>query len=160
MVDSSLFWLSIVSAVIVIFTFVIGILAPKSMSYSLLDLSSKLKDINSDDGDLTRRVNSTRKDKIGKGNSATKTSVDLSHKTLEALEKITEASKLVSDVAAQTATATEEQKQVSEDVSKNLTIMSDQTRANHDVSENNVKASESTMHLATDLSNTVTRFKL
>ena len=97
---------------------------------------------------------------IGKGNSATKTSVELSQKTLEALEKISEASNRVSDVAAQTATATEEQSQVSDDVSKNLTVMSDQTKVNHDVADKNSHSSETTMQLATALSDSVTRFKL
>ncbi|MDT0603692.1 methyl-accepting chemotaxis protein [Thalassotalea castellviae] len=97
---------------------------------------------------------------IGKGNAATKTSVELSQKTLEALEKISEASNRVSDVAAQTATATEEQSQVSDDVSKNLTVMSDQTKVNHEVAGKNSYASETTMQLATALSNSVTRFKL
>lgn len=97
---------------------------------------------------------------IGKGNAATKTSVELSQKTLEALEKISEASNRVSDVAAQTATATEEQSQVSDDVSKNLTVMSDQTKVNHEVAGKNSNASETTMQLATALSNSVTRFKL
>jgi len=97
---------------------------------------------------------------INKGNSATQTSVELSQKTLEALEKITAASTRVSDVAAQTATATEEQSQVASDVSENLTIMSDHINRNHAVSEQNSQLAGETMGLATDLSNSVTRFKL
>jgi len=97
---------------------------------------------------------------INKGNSATQTSVELSQKTLEALDKITVASTRVSDVAAQTATATEEQSQVASDVSQNLTIMSDHINRNHEVSEKNSQLAEETMGLATTLSDSVTRFKL
>ncbi len=97
---------------------------------------------------------------INKGNSATQTSVELSQQTLEALEKITDASTRVADVAAQTATATEEQSQVAHDVSENLTVMSDHTKTNHDISEQNSTLAESTMSRATALSNSVTRFKL
>jgi methyl-accepting chemotaxis protein len=97
---------------------------------------------------------------INKGNSATQTSVELSQQTLEALDKITLASTRVSDVAAQTATATEEQSQVASDVSKNLTIMSDHINRNHEVSEKNSQLAGETMGLATTLSDSVTRFKL
>ncbi|MCJ8318247.1 MAG: methyl-accepting chemotaxis protein [Colwellia sp.] len=97
---------------------------------------------------------------INKGNAATQVSVELSEKTLEALDKIHEASNRVADVAAQTATATEEQSQVADDLSKNLTMMSDQTKENHDVSHENSQLAEATMELATKLNDSVTRFKL
>jgi len=97
---------------------------------------------------------------INKGNAATQTSVEYSKKTLGALKTITTVSQKVSDVAAQTATATEEQSQVAEDISKNLTIMSDHTKSNHAISEENGDLAESTMTLAKALSDSVTRFKL
>ena len=54
----------------------------------------------------------------------------------------------------------EQQSQVSEDVSKNLTILSDHTRGNHQSSQNNEEMANSTMELATTLSDSLTRFKL
>jgi methyl-accepting chemotaxis protein len=97
---------------------------------------------------------------ISEGNSATESTVALSQKTLESLEKISEACANVSNVAAQTATATEEQSVVAEDISENLTVLSDQTKANFNIAENNGNQANTTMALATELSNSVTRFKL
>lgn len=97
---------------------------------------------------------------ISKGNMATQTSVDCSQQTLNAFDRIAIVAKKVSDVAAQTATATEEQSQVTQDISKNLTIMSDDTHENYEVSTQNGQAANDTMALATELSNSVTRFKL
>ena len=64
-VDNRILVLSIISGIIVILTFSIGIAAPKAMADALHNLSDKLKALNSGDGDLTRRINSTRKDEIG-----------------------------------------------------------------------------------------------
>ena len=97
---------------------------------------------------------------INTGNSATQSTVLLSQKTLTALNDISAASSRVSDVAAQTATATEEQSLVAEDVSKNLTILSDRTKSNFDIAQENGQMANSTMKLATTLSDSVTRFKL
>ncbi len=97
---------------------------------------------------------------INKGNAATKNSVELSNQTLEALDKINQAADRVSSVASQTAAATHEQSQVAEDVSKNLTIMADHTKLNYEVSQSNGVLSADVMALATQLSNSVTRFKL
>ena len=84
----------------------------------------------------------------------------MSQQTLESLEKISEACSNVANVAAQTATATEEQSVVAEDISENLTVLSDQTQANFNIAENNGNQANTTMALATELSNSVTRFKL
>jgi len=97
---------------------------------------------------------------ISQGNSATESAVSLSKQTLESLEKISDACSNVSNVAAQTATATEEQSVVAEDISQNLTGLSDHTQANFDIAENNGNQANTTMALATELSNSVTRFKL
>ncbi|MBU2894213.1 methyl-accepting chemotaxis protein [Colwellia sp. D2M02] len=97
---------------------------------------------------------------INKGSSSTQASVELSQRTLTALQQISDAATRVVDVAAQTATATEEQNQVAADVSKNITTMSDQTKQNHQVAEENGNLAGSTMVLATKLSDSVTRFKL
>ena len=74
---------------------------------------------------------------ISQGSTATESTVELSQKTLEALDNINAACVRVSDVAAQTATATEEQSQVAEDVSKNITELSDQTTSNYQMAKNN-----------------------
>jgi methyl-accepting chemotaxis protein len=97
---------------------------------------------------------------ISEGNSATESTVALSQQTLESLEKISEACSNVANVAAQTATATEEQSVVAEDISENLTVLADQTQANFNIAENNGNQANTTMALATELSNSVTRFKL
>jgi len=64
-VSSSLIVLMIISAIVIILTLLAGISAPKAMSNALLALSKQLKELNSGDGDLTRRINSQRKDEIG-----------------------------------------------------------------------------------------------
>ena len=97
---------------------------------------------------------------ISEGNSATESTVALSQQTLESLEKISEACSNVANVAAQTATATEEQSVVAEDISENLTVLADQTQNNFNIAENNGNQANTTMALATELSNSVTRFKL
>ena len=97
---------------------------------------------------------------ISQGSSATESTVALSQQTLESLEKISDACASVSNVAAQTATATEEQSVVAEDISENLTVLADQTQTNFNIAENNGNQANTTMALATELSNSVTRFKL
>jgi len=97
---------------------------------------------------------------INTGNAATQSTVELSQKTLTALDAISSAAVRVADVAAQTASATEQQSQVAEDVSKNLTILSDHTRNNHECAQENGTMASSTMEHATTLSDSVTRFKL
>ena len=97
---------------------------------------------------------------ISEGSSATESTVALSQLTLESLEKISDACANVSNVAAQTATATEEQSVVAEDISENLTVLADQAQTNFNIAENNGNQANTTMALATELSNSVTRFKL
>jgi methyl-accepting chemotaxis protein len=43
----------------------LGVYAPRAMSVSLLELANELKGLNSGDGNLSRRINSHRKDEIG-----------------------------------------------------------------------------------------------
>jgi methyl-accepting chemotaxis protein len=95
---------------------------------------------------------------INIGNDATQSTVDLSQKTLGALEKITQASQRISDMAAQTATATE-QSQVAEDFNRNLTMVADKTKENVAISEGNGEVAANAMILTTELSNSVIRFK-
>ncbi len=64
-VSSSQFILLIISIVVVGATLVSGIIAPKAMADALERLSEKIRDLNSGDGDLTKRIASTRKDEIG-----------------------------------------------------------------------------------------------
>lgn len=97
---------------------------------------------------------------ISAGKEATTTSVELSQKTLEALEQITQASTRVADVASQTATATEEQSQVAQDVSQNLTLLADQTQENMQEAQQNGETSQTANQLAYALANSVGRFKL
>jgi len=57
--------LTVISTVIVALTLFTGIAAPKAMADALENLSSKLKELNSGDGDLTKRIHTNRKDEIG-----------------------------------------------------------------------------------------------
>lgn len=57
--------LTTISIVVILFTLIVGVTAPKAMADALNNLSTKLKGLNSGDGDLTRRINSSRKDEIG-----------------------------------------------------------------------------------------------
>ncbi|MDO6427661.1 HAMP domain-containing methyl-accepting chemotaxis protein [Thalassotalea sp. 1_MG-2023] len=57
--------LIIISVIVVILTATVGVLAPKAMADALESLSIKLKELNSGNGDLTKRLNSSRKDEIG-----------------------------------------------------------------------------------------------
>lgn len=97
---------------------------------------------------------------ISQGKEATSVTVELSHKTLESLDQITQASARVSDVATQTATATEQQSQVAQDVSQNLTQLADQTQDNLQEAKQNGETSKTANQLANGLANSVNRFKL
>lgn len=57
--------LMIFSVFIVCLTLAVGILGPKSLSSLILALSNEIKGLNSGDGDLTRRIQSKRRDEIG-----------------------------------------------------------------------------------------------
>lgn len=97
---------------------------------------------------------------IAAGSEASQSTVALSQKTLEALEKINQASSKVADVAVQTATATEEQSQVADEISNNLNVLAQHTQENYEVAENNGALAEKTMVSVKVLSDSVTRFKL
>jgi methyl-accepting chemotaxis protein len=99
-------------------------------------------------------------DSISKGSGLTEATVNLSQQTLTALENIGQACGRLSEVAIQTATATEEQSQVAEDISSNLTVLSDETKESFEVAQSNGVQANDTMGLATELSDSVTRFKL
>ena len=86
--------------------------------------------------------------------------VDLANQTLDALQQITSACQKVSDVAIQTATATEQQSQVADDISQNLTLLSDQTKDNFHIAENNERQANIASGMASELTNSVSRFKL
>lgn len=94
------------------------------------------------------------------GSEATHLTVELSDKTLGALEKISEAASKVSDVAIQTATATEQQGVVAQDISENLNTMSTHTQENLLIAEKNSEQATETKQSAQKLSDTVSRFKL
>jgi len=64
-VDNMQLLLMILSGIVIVLMLFTGIAAPKAMSDALNDLASKLKDLNSDDGDFTKRINSERRDEIG-----------------------------------------------------------------------------------------------
>lgn len=97
---------------------------------------------------------------IAAGSEASQSTVALSQKTLEALEKINQASSKVADVAVQTATATEEQSQVADEISNNLNVLAQHTQENYEVAESNGALAEKTMVSVKVLSDSVTRFKL
>ncbi|WDE00194.1 methyl-accepting chemotaxis protein [Thalassomonas actiniarum] len=64
-VDSQQNALMLISAIVIILTLIAGITAPKAMADALEHLSFELKGLNQGDGDLTKRINSKRKDEIG-----------------------------------------------------------------------------------------------
>jgi len=94
------------------------------------------------------------------GSDATLVTVELSNKTLQALELISAAASKVSDVALHTATATEEQGVVAQDISMNLNSMASHTQENLNLAEENSEQATKTKQAAQTLSNTVSRFKL
>ncbi|TXR51380.1 methyl-accepting chemotaxis protein [Reinekea thalattae] len=51
--------------VTVLITLLVGIITPRAMSSALLALSKQLRELNTGDGDLSRRIRSKRKDEIG-----------------------------------------------------------------------------------------------
>ena len=79
---------------------------------------------------------------------------------LDSLDSISVACDKVSNMAAQIATATEQQAQVAQDISQNLTILAEHTNDNFKVVTENGNQANSTMLLATQLSDSVERFKL
>jgi len=64
-VDNMQLLLMVLSGIVIVLMLITGIAAPKAMADALNDLASKLKDLNSDDGDFTKRINSERRDEIG-----------------------------------------------------------------------------------------------
>ena len=99
-------------------------------------------------------------DSINQGSEVTESAVSLSHQTLDALQQIAKASKIVSDVANKTADATERQRDVSEQVTEYLVTLSHDTQENINVADNNEKAARGTSQLAASLSESVSSFKL
>jgi methyl-accepting chemotaxis protein len=97
---------------------------------------------------------------IQRGTDTAEGTVDLANQTLDALQQITSACQKVSDVAIQTATATEQQSQVADDISQNLTLLSDQTKDNFHIAENNERQANIASGMASELTNSVSRFKL
>lgn len=97
---------------------------------------------------------------INKGSAGTVTTAEKAKQALVSLDNISIACGKVSEMAAQTATATEEQSQVAQDISHNLTTLAGYTTANFDIAtENGLQATE-TMEFATQLSSSVQRFKV
>ena len=99
-------------------------------------------------------------DSINQGSKVTESAVSLSHQTLDALQQIAKASKIVSDVANKTADATGRQRDVSEQVTEYLVKLSNDTQENINVADNNEKAARGTSQLAASLSKSVSSFKL
>ncbi|WDE12964.1 methyl-accepting chemotaxis protein [Thalassomonas haliotis] len=64
-VDNQQNALMIISSTVILLTLIAGITAPKAMADALEHLSFELKGLNQGDGDLTKRINSKRKDEIG-----------------------------------------------------------------------------------------------
>ncbi|QOL25231.1 methyl-accepting chemotaxis protein [Thalassotalea sp. LPB0316] len=97
---------------------------------------------------------------INDGSQGAISTADKAKQALVSLDDIATACNKVSNMAAQTATATEEQAQVAHDISQNLTILSDHTNNNFDVAKRNSEQACQTMALARQLSHSVERFKL
>ncbi|MDO6719704.1 methyl-accepting chemotaxis protein [Psychrosphaera sp. 1_MG-2023] len=97
---------------------------------------------------------------INAGSAVTESTVALSKQTLTALSKIAEASQKVTDVAAQTATATEEQSQVAQEISKYLTELADKTANTFEIASQNGERARNARVEAKQLSDSVSRFKL
>ncbi|WP_111978988.1 methyl-accepting chemotaxis protein [Algibacillus agarilyticus] len=97
---------------------------------------------------------------INKGSQGTISTAEKAKQALVSLNNITKACSNVSEMAAQTATATEEQAQVAQDISQNLTTLAGHTQDNFDVAIDNGTQANNTMALAQRLASSVERFKL
>ncbi|KZN47043.1 methyl-accepting chemotaxis protein [Pseudoalteromonas luteoviolacea] len=64
-VNSTLTVILIFSAIVIAMIIAIGLIAPKKMANALNDLVYQLRDMSKGDGDLTKRINSTREDELG-----------------------------------------------------------------------------------------------
>ncbi|KZN55303.1 hypothetical protein N474_15060 [Pseudoalteromonas luteoviolacea CPMOR-2] len=64
-VNSTLIVILIFSAIVICTIIAIGLVAPKKMADALNDLAYQLRDMSQGDGDLTKRINSTREDELG-----------------------------------------------------------------------------------------------
>ncbi|KZN30164.1 hypothetical protein N480_04235 [Pseudoalteromonas luteoviolacea S2607] len=64
-VNSTLTVILIFSALVIAMIIAIGMIAPKKMANALNDLVYQLRDMSKGDGDLTKRINSTREDELG-----------------------------------------------------------------------------------------------
>ncbi|KZN61702.1 methyl-accepting chemotaxis protein [Pseudoalteromonas luteoviolacea] len=64
-VNSTLTVILIFSAIVIGMIIAIGMIAPKKMANALNDLVYQLRDMSKGDGDLTKRINSTREDELG-----------------------------------------------------------------------------------------------
>lgn len=96
---------------------------------------------------------------INKGNSAAESTANMAKQTLSSLTNISIACGKVTDMAAQTATATEQQAQVAQNVSQDLSVLAGHTKDNYDVSESNRLQASQTMAQAQQLADSVSRFK-
>lgn len=97
---------------------------------------------------------------INKGSSDAVYTAKKAKQALVSLDNISLACTKVSEMAAQTATATEEQSQVAQDISHNLTTLAGHTTDNFNIATDNGTQASETMELATQLSNSVQRFKV
>ncbi|MCF6442148.1 methyl-accepting chemotaxis protein [Pseudoalteromonas luteoviolacea] len=64
-VQSTLTVILVFSALVIALIVAIGLVAPKRMTIALNDLVAQLREMSQGDGDLTKRINSTRQDEIG-----------------------------------------------------------------------------------------------
>ncbi len=88
------------------------------------------------------------------------TSVEQAAKAGTSLEAITEAVTNISDMNLQIASAAEEQSQVAEEINRNIITISEVADKSAQGGEQTAQASEDLARLASDLQNTIVRFKV
>lgn len=109
--------------------------------------------------ELQRGVNDAVKS-IESGATLTTSTVTLASQTQDALDEILNSTSKVSEMSAQTATATEEQTHVTEEINRNLTELSDKTRYCNLVIQETQQIVVNTKAICSNLQKEVARFKV
>ncbi|BCE02689.1 methyl-accepting chemotaxis protein [Marinicellulosiphila megalodicopiae] len=97
---------------------------------------------------------------ISSGAEVAKSTVELSSKTKDSLDKILNATGLINDMSIQTAAATEEQSNVTQDISNNLQELSNKTKNIESIANDTQQTANGAMEQTNNLHGLVGRFKI
>lgn len=165
--------LLIVSLVIVVAMLTIGFIGPKLMSDALIGLKQKVDELNSGDGDLTRRIDSKRNDEIGDvarsfdelvnglaqliGSIVNQSSkvIEGVHEMEQGATGIKGTSKLQSESVEMIATSVNEMSFAIKEVAENAHLTADEVVVVNQLTEEGTRITESAVKEITNLSKTV-----